>query len=95
MTRENWSYIAYALTAVAALVFLLTLVMLSRVKVAIACIKVCAACCFSTGTGRYSTHIKQELAGNLKSLSSCPAAAITACLLRSQHDGASKHHALI
>jgi hypothetical protein len=40
MTRQNWSYIAYALTAVAVLVFLLTMVMLSRVKVAIACIKV-------------------------------------------------------
>jgi hypothetical protein len=43
MSRQNWTYIAYALTAVTVLVFLLTMVMLSRVKVAIACIKVSLA----------------------------------------------------
>jgi hypothetical protein len=50
MTRQNWTYIAYALTAVAVLVFLLTMVMLSRVKVAIACIKVR---CFPTDQARH------------------------------------------
>jgi preprotein translocase subunit SecY len=55
MTRENWSYVAYALTAMAVLVFLLTMVMLSRVKVAIACIKVCGLCCASTRI--LQTHI--------------------------------------
>eukprot|EP00879_Flechtneria_rotunda_P020927 GHRR01022035.1.p1 GENE.GHRR01022035.1~~GHRR01022035.1.p1 ORF type:complete len:473 (+),score=147.31 GHRR01022035.1:32-1420(+) len=40
MSRENWSYIAYALTGVSALVLLFTLVMIRRVAVAVACIKV-------------------------------------------------------
>lgn len=40
LSRDNWSYIAYALTAVTVIIFLVTLVMLRRIKVAVACIKV-------------------------------------------------------
>lgn len=41
LSRDNWAYIAYALTAVTAVIFLLTMVMLRRISVAVACIKVC------------------------------------------------------
>ncbi|KAI8472764.1 MAG: plasma-membrane choline transporter-domain-containing protein [Monoraphidium minutum] len=40
VSRENWAYIAYAATAIAGVVLLFTLVMLRRVAVAVACIKV-------------------------------------------------------
>lgn len=40
MSRENWAYIAYAATAVTVVVLLFTLVMIRRVAVAVACIKV-------------------------------------------------------
>lgn len=39
-TRETWAYIAYGLTAFTGLIFLFTLIMLRRVAVAVACIKV-------------------------------------------------------
>lgn len=41
LSRDNWLYIAYALTAVTVVIFLLTMVMLRRISVAVACIKVC------------------------------------------------------
>jgi hypothetical protein len=44
MSRENWAYIAYALAALTALIWLLTLVMLRRISVAVACIKVTFHC---------------------------------------------------
>jgi hypothetical protein len=40
LTRDNWSYIAYALTALTVIIFLFTMVMLRRIQVAVACIKV-------------------------------------------------------
>lgn len=40
LTRDNWSYIAYALTAVTVIIFLFTIAMLRRIQVAVACIKV-------------------------------------------------------
>ena len=40
MSRQNWAYVAYAATAVAAVVLLFTLVMIRRIGVAVACIKV-------------------------------------------------------
>jgi choline transporter-like protein 2/4/5 len=39
-SREYWAYIAYAMTAVTVLVFIFTLLMIRRVAVAVACIKV-------------------------------------------------------
>jgi hypothetical protein len=40
LSRDNWAYIAYGLTALTAVIWLLTLVMLRRIQVAVACIKV-------------------------------------------------------
>lgn len=40
LSRQNWAYIAYALTAFTVVIWLLTLVMLRRIAVAVACIKV-------------------------------------------------------
>ena len=40
LSREHWGYVAFALTAVTGVVLLLTLVMLRRVAVAVACVKV-------------------------------------------------------
>lgn len=40
LSRDNWLYIAYAMTAVTVVVFLLTMVMLRRIQVAVACFKV-------------------------------------------------------
>ena len=39
-SQTTWKYVAYAMTAVAGLVFLLTLLMLRRVRIAVACLKV-------------------------------------------------------
>lgn len=44
MSRQHWSYVAYGATAVAALVLLFTLVMIRRIAVAVACIKVSSDC---------------------------------------------------
>lgn len=42
LSRDNWAYIAYGLTALTVVIWLLTMVMLRRIQVAVACIKVCA-----------------------------------------------------
>ncbi len=44
-SRVYWSYIAYAMCGVVGLVLLFTLVMLRRVAVAVACIKVASQVC--------------------------------------------------
>lgn len=40
LSRQNWAYIAYGLTALTVVIWLLTLVMIRRIRVAVACIKV-------------------------------------------------------
>jgi len=42
-SQQTWKYIAYAMTAVAGFVLLLTLLMIRRVKIAVACIKVASS----------------------------------------------------
>jgi hypothetical protein len=56
LSRQNWAYIAYALTALTAIIWLLTLVMMSRIAVAVACIKVGGCCTVLGAAGRQASE---------------------------------------
>lgn len=52
LSRQNWAYIAYALTALTVIIWLVTLVMIPRIAVAVACIKVRRlSCCGASSHG--------------------------------------------
>lgn len=95
LSRDNWAYIAYGLTALTVVIWLLTMVMLRRIQVAVACIKVRPAelwplkrCCGSLPPGSFvqarnptleSPSLCSEPANNRCSQSALPVTAFPVC----------------
>ena len=54
--RKVWAYVAYVMTALTVLLFLFTLVMLRRIKIAVATLKVSCAMDFMSTYNVWNTH---------------------------------------